>query len=486
MNSGNLLEQVLSALKTNHIDRAQSKLGELLASGMALGDTWLLVAKLAQKMGEVELATQALHLYLASNQHTAHKHLQAAGLMAEMGHIKAALGNIELLQSKGRYDVSLQHFIASARMQLGELDLARKTFTELLKHWPAAGQSWLSFSALTPFNQQEQALAFIQQAGAAVQKSDNISRACYQYALGKAYFDCHEVDLAWSAYQQGASLMASQQHYDVAHAHKVTAAIIDSFKPESFKQLEASKLTTPPPIFVLGWPRTGTTLVEHMLCAHSKVLGGGEIDLLQKSTLAMGGLGCSYAKRYQANFAAGHLAWEHLAKRYHYLAAQRFGQQGCIVDKTLNNSRYLGLIARMFPSAPIIWLQRDPMDAALSCFRTFFSGNQPWSWSLSNIAQHFQQEDKLFKHWHSLIADRILVVPYEQLVKEPAHWQTKILGFCGLSVEPSLSHFYQNDRAVTTSSTVQVRQQVHQNSVAGSKAVAHYMQEFSGSYQINH
>ena len=486
MNSGNLLEQVLSALKTGHIERAQSKLAELLASGMALGDTWLLVAKLAQKMGELELAIQALHLYLASNQHTAHEHLQAAGIMAEMGHIKTALGNIEVLQSKGRYDVSLQHFIASAHMQLGELDLARKTFTELLNHWPAAGQSWLSFSALTAFNHQEHALAFIQQAAAAVQKSDNISQACYQYALGKAYFDCDEIDLAWRAYHQGANLMASQQHYDVAHAHKVTAAIIDSFKPESFKQLEASKLSTPPPIFVLGWPRTGTTLVEHMLCAHSKVIGGGEIDLLQKSTLALGGLGCSYARRYQANFAAGHLGWEHLAKRYHYLAAQRFGQQGCIVDKTLNNSRYLGLIARMFPNAPIIWLQRDPMDAALSCFRTFFSGNQAWSWSLSNIAQHFQQEDKLFKHWHSLLPDRILVVPYEQLVKDPTYWQTKILGFCGLSTEPALSHFYQNDRAVTTSSTVQVRQQVHQNSVAGSRAIAHYMQEFTRSYQLHH
>ena len=441
----------------------------------------LKVARLAQQFGEVELAMLAAQQSVECQTKDPYQHLTAASMLAEMGQIHTARKWIEQVQSTLPYHFALQHFIATTSMQLGELSRARAGFKTLLAHWPQSGQSWLSYSALIDFRANPNELQLMQQAASAVNQSAEVSRAAYHYALGKAYFECGHTKQAWTHYQAGASLMQASQPYDAKRQQQVVEAVIKSYHIDSFTQLSASTDDLPAPIFVMGWPRSGTTLVEHMLCAHNDIIGGGEIDLMRKATVAVQGMGCHYALRYQATFKQAELAWNKLASRYRYLAAQRFGKPGRVVDKTLNNSRYVGLLARMFPTAPIIWLQRDPADAALSCYRTFFSANQPWSWDLRNIARHFRLEEQLLRHWQTVLPERILPVPYEALVQAPEVWQRKISQFCQLA-DNTAKAVNQQPRAVTTASTVQVRQAIHTHSIALAEPMADYLQDFKQEY----
>ena len=157
-------------------------------------------------------------------------------------------------------------------------------------------------------------------------------------------------------------------------------------------------------------------MIERIISSHSQIIAGGEVDFMQKSTMVMKGMSVQHAKAFEGKFAKSHLSREYLATLYGYLVKERFGEVGTIVDKTLGNSRYLGLISSVFPKSPKIWVRRDPMDAALSYFRTFFSGAMDWSWSFENIAQHFINEDLLFEHWCKMFGEEVLVIPYKEFV----------------------------------------------------------------------
>jgi hypothetical protein len=476
------LSRVLTDLKAGHRDLASTRLGVLVNNNAMLGDDWLVAARIAQNIGEVGLAKNALLRYVNINSHDSKRQLIRAGILAEMGQITEGLTLIETLKKAEVDNYSLQHFTASALLQLGDVYSALEQFRSLLSRWKGAGHSWYAFSALKTFSPDDVDFISLTNAADAVAKTDDISRACYQYALGKAYLDFAETAAAYRAFSAGAAIMKSRFKYDIRGERDIVDTIISSYRAKSFTELACSQLETIDPIFVLGWPRSGTTLVEQIISAHSQIIGGGEINLVHKATLPMKGSGCQYAKVFQDKFSSPQIAWEKTAMLYHHLVKERFGQNGKIVDKSLNNSRYLGLISRIFPKSPIIWLRRKPLDAAWSCYRTCFSGNMAWSWSLSDIAEHFANEDRLFQHWKNLLGDKILVVPYESLVSQPEVWERKIIHHCELPTENLLATFYSVERAVTTSSSIQVRQPIYQHSVSKTKDIESYLKDFNSRY----
>ena len=124
---------------------------------------------------------------------------------------------------------------------------------------------------------------------------------------------------------------------------------------------------------------------------------------------------------------------------YAHLLSQRVPGQGRVVDKSLNASRYMGVLASIFPDAPIVWLRRDPLDCAWSAYRTWFLRGLAWSYSLTDIAAHFRNEDTLFSHWIEILGlQQVLIVNYEDLVTDPAATIARIVDHCGLSLEPAM------------------------------------------------
>ena len=168
---------------------------------------------------------------------------------------------------------------------------------------------------------------------------------------------------------------------------------------------------------------------------------------------------------------------------YHHLAAVRFPAPGRIVDKTLATSRHMGLIATLFPDAPIIWVRRAPHDCAWSAFRNYFLKGVEWSWSLDTIGDFFTQEDRLFAHWTSTLGDQILVVPYAELVTSSEAWTRKINAHAGLALEPAQLTPERTARAVETNSAAQVREAIHQRGLGTAEPYRAMLGDFDRHYQ---
>ena len=172
-----------------------------------------------------------------------------------------------------------------------------------------------------------------------------------------------------------------------------------------------------------------------------------------------------------------------LTNLYCYLLGQRHEGNGFFVDKSLDTSRFAGLIAAIFPSSPVIWLRRDPLDCAWSAYRTWFLRGMEWSWSLENIAYHFAVEDALFTHWSGLLGEKLLVVDYADLVKNPESEIDRITRFCGLQLEPAQLTPHENKRPVKTASVVQVRRPIYTTAVGNSAHYHEYMDQFVEAYE---
>jgi hypothetical protein len=171
-----------------------------------------------------------------------------------------------------------------------------------------------------------------------------------------------------------------------------------------------------------------------------------------------------------------------MASLYLHLLEERAGPTGRIVDKTIDVSRCLGLIAAALPDAPLIWMRREPLDNAWSCFRTFFIHGVAWSYDLADIANHFALEDSLLAFWKARLGDRLLVVPYAELVESPELWTRKLLAHCGLADEPGVYTPHATDRVVMTASAMQVRKPVNRDGLNVAAPYGTMLQPFVDAY----
>ena len=214
-----------------------------------------------------------------------------------------------------------------------------------------------------------------------------------------------------------------------------------------------------------------------MLSRHTSIAGGGELTFAQILTREMGGSSLSQLQAFVSEHGA-----DVLARLYLHLGDERFGVGRQFIDKSLANTRNLGLLASVLPQARVIWVRRDPLDCAWSCFRTFFSQRIPWSWSLADIAAHFRAEDRLYDHWRDVLGDRMLTLPYEELVAEPASHIERMLAHLVLAPEPGLEAVDRSDRAVTTASVIQVRQPIYRTAVGAAGPYRDKLQPFIEAY----
>ncbi|PHS21394.1 MAG: hypothetical protein COA85_13095 [Robiginitomaculum sp.] len=157
-------------------------------------------------------------------------------------------------------------------------------------------------------------------------------------------------------------------------------------------------------------------------------------------------------------------------------------QGGHIVDKTLNHSRFIGLIRHTLPKAKIIWVRRDPMDTAWSCFKTFFNKSFDWTFSLKGIARYFKMEDRIFENWCAQYPNDIHVVQYEDLVQSPETVIPAMLAHCGLTDELLTRRFYETRRSVTTASLAQVRRPLSKKSIGKWRAYEKQLAPFIDAY----
>lgn len=472
------MQALRSALARRDRMATNRAVAELLATRAPLGAEWRRIAQLMRVSGEFGLAHRAIDAFIVAAGGTPAARYEKVVLLTQTGRQREAHALLESLPAGQMDPAARAYVLGNIAITLGLVEQGRAELERVIRGKPGWGPGWLSLSSAVNLASDPLGDRLLADAAAAERQPPG-DRARFHYALGKLHHDRGEHDRAFAAYAKGARLLRGETPYSRTGNEKGALAAMAGFAPGFIERLNARQtIATDRPIFVTGLPRSGTTLVEQILASHSAVSDGGEISVAHHVAVATGGVSGDAIAAHLAS--GGSLAA--MAGLYLHLLDERFGTAGRIVDKTIDNSRFLGLIAAMLPDAPLIWMRRDPLDSAWSCFRTFFIHGVAWSYNLTDIAHHFLLEDRLLDFWQSRLGERLLVVPYGALVDAPQHWTRRILAHCGLPEEPAVHDFHQTDRIVATASALQVRRPINRSGIGVAEPYRRHLQPFGDAY----
>lgn len=475
------IKEIMSAASAGDRKAVESLFSGLL-NQKSLGDKELFgAARAAKVIGEFSIAEQAICRFIDASPLEPVRVVHGCALLGECGRAEIAAEYLEKLLKKTS-DPSVLHISGTLYQQLGRLDLSEIYLRSALEATDfRSAPTWLTLSAQVDFSSDESLFACLLSCESKFSGLRNTSGAPYFYALGKALCDRGQEDSAFDKFSIGAELLGKGRVFNVAAERDYADRLISNFPREEKLTVCGRSYVGQSPIFIVGLPRSGTTLLEKIFSAHSSLSNGGEFGGVGLATAHLGrAIDISAKKLSELNACNG---LDGAQEIYAQIAKQRFGESSGIVDKSINNVFYLGMIASVFPESPIIVLKRNAMDIAWSCYRTCFSQGMLWSNSMEHIALHFNIYDSLIRHWKAYLGDRLIEVEYEELVGDPKMEIPRILGKCGLADEGDVLDFYRHKSVEVTSSAVQVRNPIYTSSVSASKPVAHRMTAFLRSYK---
>jgi tetratricopeptide (TPR) repeat protein len=405
---------------------------------------------------------------LRSDSAAAHNNLGVA--LQLVGRHDEALAEAEQALALAPDFAEAHHARGTVLRILGRLDEARQELERAIALAPRKAEFYRSLAEAKRFTERDPHCAMIEALARDMGSLSAEERIHLHFALGKVYDDLGQHDRGFSHLVEGNALKRAQIVYDEAAVlgrFEVTRA---AFSAEVVRERAGQGEPSPVPVFILGLPRSGTTLVEQMLASHPKVHGAGELNDFERSAAALAGpngapadIGGEELRRLGAGYVAKVTALAPGARR--------------ITDKMPANFRYAGLIHLALPNARIIHMMRDPVDTCLSCFSILFGGDQPFAYDLGELGRYYRAYQKLMAHWRAVLpAGVMLEVQYEALVgdfEQQARW---IVAHCGLEWDSACRDFHKTQRPVHTASSVQVRQPLYKSSIGRWRPAGHVLQ----------
>ncbi len=282
------------------------------------------------------------------------------------------------------------------------------------------------------------------------------------FALGKAFEDRADFAESFRYYAKGNGLKRQLSNYDPDQMSADLKAQRDYFSPQIFEERKGAGCPSTDPIFIVGLPRAGSTLLEQILSSHSAVDGTLELPNVLSMAQKLRRRGREGEVPYPELLST--LSAESLAELgEQYLADTRIHRQGApyFIDKMPNNFRHIGLIKLMLPNAKIIDARRDAMACCFSGFKQLFAEGQEFSYDLTDIGRYYRDYVALMEHWDTVIPGQVLRVDYERVVDDVESEVRRLLDFCGLPFEDACLSFHETKRAVRTASSEQVRRPIY-------------------------
>ena len=319
------------------------------------------------------------------------------------------------------------------------------------------GDAWWSLANLKTYRFSQNEIVQMR-AEEAAPGTDPVDRYHLCFALGKALEDRNEFAESWQFYERGNALKRAESRYHPDITETNTGKQVEVCTAQFFAARVGVGVPNLDPIFIVGVPRSGSTLIEQILASHSLVEGTHELSDIQRIVVEIRGL---EDNRYPAVLAE--LAPEEFRRLgERYIMDTRAYRQGkpFFIDKMPNNFCHIGLIHLMLPNAKIIDVRRDPMACCVSNLRQLFAKGQEFTYSIEDIARYYRTYLELMRHWDAVLPGRILRVWYEDVVEDLEGNVRRILEFCGLEFEPACVEFYKTERSVSTASSEQVRQPI--------------------------
>lgn len=395
-----------------------------------------------------------------------------ASLLSFLGRGRAAADILETLAGLPSADASVHLRLGLARRNLGEMNAARTSLAKAIAITPDLSAAYWLLSTLSTASEAGNHIAQMERLLGA--SSDSQAEVELGFALAKEYEDLQSYEQAFEHLARANRLRRAQLSYDAEEERAFFAAIEDTFSGEFLAGLPGSGCSEPGPVFVVGMPRTGSTLLERILAGHTELGSAGELQVLE-------GLVLAEQRRKGVKFPqlARALNGDDLERLGQaYLAGSRPFRDASplFIDKMPMNFLYVGLIRAILPAARVISIRRDPIDTCFSCYKQLFGAHYRFSYDLRELADYYRLYDRLMRHWESVLPGQILTLHYEDLVSDTENEARRALAFLGLEWQAACLDFQRAPDAVRTPSAVQVREAPHRRSIGRWR---HYRQQLA-------
>jgi tetratricopeptide (TPR) repeat protein len=353
-----------------------------------------------------------------------------------------------------------------AYQALGRFEEATAAFERAVELSPDEAPIHLNLANMSKFKPEDRRLPGLRRLLERVDQLDEEKQIAAHFAMGKALADLKDYDVGFQHLLKGNALKRATFEYDEKQRLAAMKNIAAKFTPEVFRACRGHGDTSWSPIFIVGMPRSGTTLMEQVLASHSQVFGAGELETF-KTLIGE----ASKRRRVVPNYPEliSSLPPEEITELGRMYTAQVRAlapDAARIVDKMPLNFMFVGLIHLALPNAKIIHIKRDPLDTCVSCFSLLFTGSQPFAYDLAELGRYYRGYEGVMAHWHDVLPPDVMIdVQYEDLVDDLEGVSRRMLAHCGLAWEDACRDFQNTDRAVRTASLMQVREPLYRRAV---------------------
>jgi tetratricopeptide (TPR) repeat protein len=386
---------------------------------------------------------------------------------------------IELMQT-GDYDTALEYFDkvlitlpndpitltskGHAFKTLGQYQQAVEAYQAALASRPQHGEAYYSLSNLKTYQFCDTEIDLMLQQEKNLEHS-MMERVYVYFALGKAYEDRQDYSKSFEYYQLGNNLKRNSSGYDADKMSMELMAQRNDCTPALFASHQGHGCNAPDPIFIVGLPRSGSTMLEQILSSHSQVDGTLELPNILSMAQKLRKQGKQGNEHSYPKILAQLSADEIQAMGEKFITDTKIHRQGAafFIDKMPNNFRHIGLIKLILPNAKIIDARRHPMACCFSNYKQLFAEGQEFSYDLNDIGQYYNDYIELMAHWDAVLPGQVLRVNYEEVVEDLETQVRRILDFCELPFESACLSFHETKRSVRTASSEQVRQPIYRS-----------------------
>ena len=447
------------AFKSGNHDIAEAVLTKALKLDPTYSLVWANLAQVFSVTGQLDKAKKSFKNILNMDPKNGLIWAEYGTVLTKLANYRegrdAYLKALEFKPDSPRVHLSLGHVYKT----MGEINASINSYKNTIIQNNLSGEAYWSLANLKTYSFSENEIKDMEE----TLKGDmsDIERSQMHFALGKAYEVKKDFDRSFRNYYEGNKVKKGLIKYSSDDTSYNTKRILDFFSKENINNLSKSSTNNPDPIFVLGMPRSGSTLVDQIISSHSKVDGTQELPNIIKIAAELNNdKQNSYPEVLKE---LDDLKISKLGKDYISETTWARDKAPFFIDKMPNNFIHIGLIKTILPNAKIIDTRRDPMDTCFSCFKQFFARGQLFTYTMEDLGNYYTDYIRAMNHWHKVYGKDIFTVHYDDVINKTEETIRELIDYCNLPFEQECLEFYKSSRPVKTPSAEQVRQPIYKS-----------------------
>jgi tetratricopeptide (TPR) repeat protein len=462
----------LIALQTEHYGQAVQLLKRVVEIAPDHLAAWIDLSRAQLERFDVPAALASIRRAEAMNPRSPVVQLQLANTEARSGRHEAAIETYRRMAALDPTSPAPWLGLGNALKTIGRQNEAIEAYRRATALRPRMSEAWWSLANLKTFRFSEAEICAMEGQLAGEGLADE-ARVQFSFALGKAREDAGEYAAAFAHYECGNRTRRALEHYDPVQTEVINERIRTVFDAGFIARHANRGHPDPAPIFVVGLPRTGSTLIEQILASHSEVDATHELPEVGRLID-----GFAHKRGGKPGFPEAVLdfessRWAALGRDYMEATRKYRREAPRFVDKMPNNFANLGFIALILPNARFINSRRHPLDTCFSCYKQLFARGQPFTYDLAELGEYYLEYERMMAHWHAVLPGRILDLQYEDMVADQEGQTRRLLAHCGLPWEDGCLRFHETERAIRTASSEQVRQPIYDSSIGAWRNFEH-------------